>query len=143
MKAFKITLVLLVLATFGVAIAMAQGNRYDNRGRGYHNGYGHGYGGYHHRGNNRILWMKDYLKLSDSQVEKIIKINSDFRIKYYKSRNNRDAYLKLRENHRKAILTVFNAKQKKLYNEGFNNRNNDRRGSRRGYGRGYGNCQNY
>ncbi len=137
MKAFKITLAVLVLATFGVATAIAQGGRYGHRGSGYHDGQRSD--GYHHRGSNRILWMKDYLKLSDNQVEKIIKINSDYRIKYYRSRNNRNAYLKLREDHRKTVTAVFTAKQKKLYSDRFTNRRDDRRGSRRGYR----NCPNY
>ncbi len=94
------------------------GNGYGHMGPGY--GYGHmmgpGYGGYEN--------FKSETGLTEKQIEKIHKINSEYREKFFKNRNNPDKLNTLREEQRKEIDSVLTDKQKKSFY-----------GSR-GYGRG-------
>lgn len=119
----------LILVT-AIAAAMALG------GTGlYAQGWGHGGGwGYHHgygMGYGHMEYLKDELKLTDTQVEKIIKIDADYRVKFYQNRDNRDKIFALRDEHRKAVYNVFTDEQKKKFDATFKNR------------RGFGYCQNW
>ncbi|HPJ44423.1 MAG TPA: hypothetical protein PLY21_18995 [Spirochaetota bacterium] len=99
------------------------------RGWGHHGGWGghQGYGmGYHH-----MEVLSDELKLTEKQVEKIIQIDADYRVKFYQNRDNNDKIITLREEHRKAVYNVLTDEQKKKYDANFNGR------------RGFGFCRNW
>jgi hypothetical protein len=61
--------------------------------------------------------MQYYLGLSDAQVEKIFRVDQDYREKYFKNRNSYEAVEKLRGEHRKAIEDVLSDVQKERFNK--------------------------
>lgn len=89
-------------------------------GRGPGWGQGHGFG--------RLYFMKDYLGLSEEQMDKIAKIDSDYRYQYFKNRNNPDKIDALRTEQRKSVESVLTDVQKKKWEEFYKNRES------RGYG---------
>jgi len=91
-------------------------------------GYHHGDGYHHGYGQGNIEHQKKNLNLSDKQVEKIIKIDSEYRTKYYKNRENFDKIEQLRIEHRKEFQSVLTDTQRKKQNN--YSRNNSRRGGR-------------
>ncbi len=128
-KKLKLGILALLVAgavTFVVSDLFSQGwgMGYGHRGYGY--GYGHmmgpgfmhgpGYGGYDN--------FKSELGLTEKQIEKIHKINSEYREKIFRNRNNTDKIYSLREEQRKEIDKVLTAKQKEKFYQS------------RGYGRG-------
>lgn len=108
-----------VMATGGISLyAQGWGRHMMYGGGGYHHGYGMAYG--------HIENLKEELKLTDSQVEKIIKIDADFRLKYYQNRESIEKIIVLRDEHRKAVYNVLTDEQKKKFDANFSNQ----RGSR-------------
>ncbi len=97
-------------------------------GWGHGPGYMHGPGWGHGRGFGHLEFMREELGLSEAQAEKIAKIDSEFRYKYFKERDNFNKIEALRTEHRKAVEGVLTPEQKKKWDELFNNRD------RRGYG---------
>ena len=97
-------------------------------GWGHGSGYMHGPGRGHGRGYGHLYFMKEELGLSEEQVDKIAKIDSEFHYKYFKDRDSRDKIDALRTEHRKAVEGVLTPVQKKKWDELFKN------GDRRGYG---------
>ena len=91
---------------------------------GYGRGYGYRGGGFH--GMHNLEFLKEEIGLTESQIKKIITIDSEYRLKYFE---NRDSYSKinaLRDEHRKAIDNVLTDEQKKKLDEYFNDRGSDR-----------------
>ncbi|HOO71425.1 MAG TPA: hypothetical protein PK926_06655 [Spirochaetota bacterium] len=111
MKKLLITATALTALSLGGALAYAQGWGPGHHGYGYHHGYYNGYG-YHH-----IEFLKDELNLSEKQVEAIIKINSDFRVKFFKNRDDAKKIEVLRAEQKKAVENVLTAEQKKKYTD--------------------------
>ncbi len=130
MKKGILTLAVITFISLTAADAFSQGY-----GRGGRRGPGPGFGG--GCGTGKYLFLKEELGLSDKQVEKIFRIDTEFREKYFKNRNNRTKIMELRVEHRKAIEEVLTKEQK----EKFNNLRPGR-GYRRGPGRGPGGCPN-
>lgn len=100
-----------VVALAGTSPLMARG-----WGGGQNNGIcdGHGMGmvqPFHH-----IDRMQYFLGLSDAQADKIYKVDSEYRDKYYQNRKNQDAIQKLREEHKNARLNVLTKEQKEKWN---------------------------
>ena len=91
---------------WGPGICHGQGPGWG-RGPGW--GQGHGYG--------RLYFMKDYLGLSEDQMDKIAKLDSDYRYQYFKNRNNPDKIDALRTEQRKAVESVLTDVQKKKWDE--------------------------
>lgn len=121
MKKLILVTALATAMTFGGTGLYAQGwGWHHGGGGGYHHGYGMGFG--------NIEYLKDELKLTDTQVEKIIKIDADYRVKFYQNRDNYEKIVSLREEHRKAVYNVLTDEQKKKFEGTFFNR------------RGYGYC---
>ncbi|HPR48442.1 MAG TPA: hypothetical protein PK341_10710 [Spirochaetota bacterium] len=82
--------------------------------------------------------MQYFLDLSDAQVEKIFKIDQEYREKYFKNRNSYETVEKLREDHRKAVQDVLTDKQKERYKETKDLRWRNFKNQRSGYcPRGY------
>lgn len=75
-------------------------------------GHYHGYG---MASPEHLEYLQKHLGLSDAQVDKIFKIGTEFREKYHASRKNPDALKNLREQHRKAIESVLNEKQREEF----------------------------
>lgn len=105
-------------------------------------GNGAGYGRHHrgHRRGGRMYFLKEELKLSDAQVEKIFDINNEFRKKAFKLREKAsyETMGKLHDSRMKAIENVLNSTQKKKFKELHENRPGRRGyGSGPGYGRGW------
>ncbi len=98
--------------------------------RGQGPGWGQGPAGGHGHGFSRLYFMKDYLGLSEEQLDKIAKIDSEYRYQYFKNRNTSDKFDALRSEHRKAVESVLTDTQKKKWDEFYKNRAN------RGYGYG-------
>lgn len=141
MKNGIFSLAVIVLISLTAADAFSQG--YGRGGkRGYGPGYcnGPGYGGGY--GFGRLEFLKEELGLSEKQVEKIFRIGTEFREKYFKNRNNRTKILELRVEQRKAIESVLTKEQKEKFNNLRDRRGYGRhwKGPGRGYGRGYGGC---
>src|SRR4030042_1429751 len=70
-------------------------------GRGGCSGCGQGYmpgGGFN--GFRHFEFLEKEIGLSEDQLEKIIRINSDFRLKYFNNRKDSDKLNELREEHR-------------------------------------------
>jgi Spy/CpxP family protein refolding chaperone len=134
MKKGILTLALVTLISLTASDAFSQGYGRGG-GRGYGPGYcnGHGSGGGY--GIGRLEFLKEELGLSEKQVEKIFRIGTEFREKYFKNRKNRTKILELRVEKRKAIENVLTKKQKEKFN---NLRRPGRKGYRKGPGRGYG-----
>ncbi len=132
-----------IVALAGTSPLMARG--WGGGGGGPHNGMceGPGFGmvhSFHH-----IDRMQYFLGLSDAQADKIYKVDSEYRDKYYKNRKNYDATQKLREEHKKAILDVLTKEQKEKWNnfikerdervkENRPERDNRQKDNRRGHG---------
>ena len=100
-----------VVALAGTSPLMARGS-----GGGYHNNVCDGSGTgmvqpFHH-----IDRMQYFLGLSDAQADKIYKVDSEYRDKYYQNRKNHDAIQKLREEHKNARLNVLTKEQKEKWN---------------------------
>ena len=127
MKKSLITLAVLSMLSLGAASLYAWGWGPGNcQGQGPGWGRGPGWGqGY---GFGRIYFMKDYLGLSEDQMDKIAKLDSDYRYQYFKNRNNPDKIEALRTEQRKAFESVLTDVQKKKWDEFQKNR----------AGRGYG-----
>ncbi len=91
-------------------------------------GYGRGYG-YENRG-GRALYNLEFLKeeigLSDEQIQKIIKIDADYRAKYFTNRNDYAKINQLRTDHRKELENVLTNDQKKKLDEYYNDRDTRR-----------------
>ncbi len=86
------------------------GNNTEKNGQGYMMGYGmHGYG--------HLVFLKEKAGLSDDQIDKIIKIDSDYSSKFFKNRDNADKISSLRAEHKKAVESVLTADQKKKLDE--------------------------
>ena len=122
---------LILVTTLAAAMAMGGTSLYargwGGGGWGYHHGYGMGYG----MGAGNIDYLQDELKLTNKHVEQIIKIDADYRVKFYQNRDNYDKIVTLRQEHRKAVYNVLNDEQKKKFDATFKNR------------RGFGYCQNW
>jgi len=114
-------------------------------GGGYHNGMCGGFGAGMGQSFHHIDRMQYFLNLSDAQVDKIYKVDSEYRDKYYQNRKNYDTIQKLREEHKKAILNILTKEQKEKWdsfikerdervNQNRYERDNRQRGNRRGYG---------
>jgi Spy/CpxP family protein refolding chaperone len=109
-SAISAAMILAVSASSAGGWGRGQGCGYNDGGaRGHQGGYGH------------IGYLKDELKLSDDQVEKIIRIDSDYRLKFYQSRNDYEKSLTLRLEHRKALCGVLTDEQKKKFDADFRN----------------------
>lgn len=109
------------------------GGRGGCYGPGYGPGYGRGYG-YENRGFKGIRhldFLKEEIGLSDEQITKIIKIDADYRAKYFTNRNDYAKINQLRTEHRKEFENVLTNDQKKKLDEYYRNRD-----SRRNYERG-------
>jgi Spy/CpxP family protein refolding chaperone len=113
MKKSILALAIISMISFAAADAYAWG-----WGWGHHRGYGyhHGYGQYGHHGFGNLEFMKEELNLSDSQIEKIIKIDSEYRAKYFENRYNYDKLESLRIEHQKAIENVLTKSQREKLN---------------------------
>ena len=121
MKKSFIAIAVVSLLTLGTASLYAWGwgpGGCHGQGPGW--GQGHGFG--------RLYFMKDYLGLSEEQMDKIAKIDSDYRYQYFKNRNNPDKIDALRTEQRKSVDSVLTDVQKKKWDEFYKNRD----------GRGYG-----
>lgn len=113
MKKSILALAIISIVSFAAADAYAWGWGWGHhRGNGYH----HGYGQYGHHGSGNLEFMKEELNLSDSQIEKIIRIDSEYRAKYFKNRNNYDKLEALRIEHRKAVEKVLTESQRDRLN---------------------------
>lgn len=128
MKKWLITLALGSIFAFSANSLYAWGGNGNGwcrggNGQGYHMGYGgQGYG--------HLVFLKEEVGLSEEQVDKVIKIDSEFNAKYYKNRGDYDKIEALRTEHRKAVEAVLTPDQKKKLDEFNGNRN----------GRWYGYC---
>ncbi len=97
--------------------------------RGY--GYGHGdcggpgYGHYHH-----MDFLQRELGLSNTQIEKIIRLDAEYRIKFHRNRNSSDKVSALRDQHRRDFEQILTKKQQNQFKR-FRNVN------RRGYHHGW------
>jgi Spy/CpxP family protein refolding chaperone len=131
MKKILLAIAMVSIVSFAAADLYAW-----ERGRGWHMGprYHQGYGpGFGHHGFGYLEFMKEEIGLTDQQIEKIMTIDSEYRLKYFKNRGNYDKFEALRIEHRKAVDNVLTESQKKKlsdYNRNWN---------RRGY-EGYGHC---
>jgi hypothetical protein len=90
--------------------------------RGQGPGWGQGPGGGHGHGFSRLIFMKDYLGLSEEQLDKIAKIDSEYRYQYFKNRNTPEKFDALRTEHKKAVESVLTDIQKKKWDEFYKNR---------------------
>jgi Spy/CpxP family protein refolding chaperone len=107
------------------------GRGYGHRGPGYGSGHmmgpgymhGPGYGGYEN--------FKSELGLTEEQIEKIHKINTKYREKFFRNRNNSEKHYSLRNEQRKEIESVLTKKQKEKFSD---TRGYGRRGWYRGCG---------
>ncbi len=136
MKKGILTLAVSTIISLTVADAFSQGY---GRGGG-RRGPGPGFNG--GCGSGKYLFLKEELGLTDKQVEKIFRIDSEFREKYFKNRNNRTRILEIRVEHRKAIEKVLTKEQKEKFNNLRPGRGYRRGPGRRGPG-GCPNCPNY
>ncbi len=108
---------------------------YPRHGKGYNKGYGESRGdGYHrgpgHRGGG-LAYLQKELKLSDSQVEKIMDINHEFRKKFYNNRDNEKTLAKLHADRIEAVEKVLNKDQVEKWKEIRRNRPCTRYGAKR------------
>ncbi len=136
MKKGILTLAVVTLISLTAADAFSQGY-----GRGGRRGPGPGfYGGC---GAGKYVFLKQELGLSEKQVEKIFKIDTEFREKYFKNRADRTKIMEIHVEHRKAIEKVLTKEQKEKFNS-FRGpgRGGYGKGPGRGYGRGPGGCPN-
>lgn len=62
-----------------------------------------------------LEFLQQRLGLTDAQVEKIFKIGTEYREKYFKTRKNADGLKALRDEHRKAIEQVLTEKQREEF----------------------------
>jgi Spy/CpxP family protein refolding chaperone len=111
---------LILITTLTAAMALGGTGLYAQGwggGWGYHHG-GMGYG----MGFGNMGYLQDELKLTDKQVEQIIKIDADYRVKFHQNRDNYDKIVALRQEHRKAIYNVFTDEQKKKFDANYKNR---------------------
>jgi Spy/CpxP family protein refolding chaperone len=105
------------------------------RGPGYGKGYGKGYGdcrgqGYHGRGYRQgpgkrgggMAYLQEELKLSDSQVDKIMDINHEYRKKFYNNRENEKTLARLHDDRIEAVEKVLNKDQVEKWKEMRQNR---------------------
>jgi len=128
MKKSIIAIAVISVLSLGGAYLYARAQGQDGC-LGYGPGWGHG-SGYMHghgRGYGHLYFLKDELGLSEAQVDKIAKIDSEFHYKYFKDRDSRDKNDALRAEHRKAVESVLTPAQKKKWDELVKNRD-------RGYG---------
>jgi hypothetical protein len=88
-------------------------------GSGYNRGYGSGYNGF--RGYGHLEFLKERIGLSDAQIQKIIRIDADFRAKYFENRNDYDKLNALRIEHRKAVEGVLTDAQRKKLDDYYRN----------------------
>lgn len=118
-----------ILLVTVLSAVMAMGGTLYAQGRGwghsmmYGNGQGYHYG--YMMGSGHMEYLRDELKLTDTQVEKIIKIDAEFRLKYFQNRGNIDKITALREEHRKAVNNVLTDEQKKKLEENYNTQRNN------------------
>jgi Spy/CpxP family protein refolding chaperone len=104
------------------------------------NYYGHGYGMGHGAGSFRSSdGMMQELNLNKEQIEKINKIDSKYRTKYYEKRNDYDTIESLRREHKKEIINVLTTSQKNKYDEQYNYRWRGQRNRHMGGGHMMGN----
>ena len=75
-------------------------------------------------------FLKEEIGVSDDQIHKIIKVDADYRVKYYDSRNDYRKIEELRIEHRKAVEKILTKEQIKKLDEYTNSRM-----PRRGFGR--------
>jgi Spy/CpxP family protein refolding chaperone len=129
MKKGILTLAVVTLISITAAEAYSQGY-----GRGGRRGPGHGPGFHGGCGMGKYVMMKEELGLTEKQVEKIFRIDTTYREKYFKNRTNRTKIMEIRVEHRKAIESVLTKKQKEKFNS-------FKRPGRRGYGKGPGRGQ--
>ncbi len=124
MKKIILPVITLLLVAGGGSALMARGMW--GGGPGYGMGYGAG-PGYHGM-------MSDRLDLTDAQEQKIHRINKDYADKFFNARKDRDAFEKLRENHRKDVEKVLTKEQLEKLKD-FRESRNERhwkKGPRRG-----------
>jgi len=101
------------IITGGLALAPAAisaGEKYAERGRGFHGQgicrpFGH------------LDRLQYRLGLTDEQVEKIFRIDQEYREKYFKNRKSFEAVENLRLEREKAVEDVLTDKQKERYRE--------------------------
>jgi len=115
MKKIILPVITLLLIAGGGSALMARGMW--GGGPGYGMGYGAGPG---HHG-----MMSDRLDLTDAQEQKIHRINKDYADKFFNARKDRDAFEKVRENHRKDVEKVLTKEQLEKLND-FRGPRNDR-----------------
>jgi hypothetical protein len=111
---------------------MAWGGPGNCCGPDYDKGYtarGGSYYGFRH-----LEFLKEEIGLSEDQLRDIIKINSEYRLKYFNNRNDSAKLDELRTEHRNEIDKVFTQEQKNKLDEYYKNRD-DRRYYRRGWRR--------
>jgi len=105
-------------------------------GPGWCNGPGYGKGSGPRHGGSReygyLVFLSEQIGLSDEQIQKVIKIDADYRAKYFTSRKDSEKLDALRIEHRKAVESVLTDAQKKKLDDYYKNR----RGP--GYFRGHG-----
>lgn len=121
-KTFSALAVLLIMAFAGSELLARDGYQ-RGKGRGYHgNCGGPGYGRYHH-----LDFLQKEIGLTDAQVEKIIRLDADYRIKYHRNRKSPDKLRSLRDQYQKDFDKILTKKQKEKIKK-FRTDGNGRRG---------------
>ncbi len=117
-----------ILAAIAIGSVMILGTAsayaWGGNGKGCCQGGGAGYGMGNQMGYGHVYYLKERAGLSDEQVEKIFKIDSDYRLKYYQNREKSDKLNTLRTEHKKAVEGVLSADQKKKLDEFYKDRGN-------------------
>ncbi len=112
---FALISVGVIAITFSDAFSREWGGGYGHRGPGSGYMMGPGYGHMIGSGYDGYDSYKSELGLTENQREKIHRINSRYREKFFQNRNNRDKLYTLREEQRKEIESVLTKEQKEQF----------------------------
>lgn len=101
----------IMLSLLAILIVAGTGSALLARGMGYNGGGCPGYGMGYNGGPGYNGMMPGRLNLTEDQELKIHKINKDFADRFFEARKDREAFDKVRENHRKEIEKVLTKEQ--------------------------------
>ena len=126
MKKALFAIAIAAIIGLGSSILLARGGgpgRYNEPC--YNCGYGQAKGGGFY-GIGYLEFLKEEIGVTDEQIQKIIKIDSEYRAKFFDNRKDINKLDELRIEHRKEVEKVLTADQKKKLDE-YNNKNWERR----------------